>query len=373
MKRRYFEVALFAAVSILLLTAAGSAPKKDTDKKDGLISVVCTDQAMNIEEDGFVSATGIRYSFELDRDSAGKYPKLSKVIDEINKKESADFEKNLKKASESAIVRHMDGWDYPYEADDEATVTRADDKAFSYGVSCYSYLGGAHGYLYYSARNIDPVTGDDISFFDVVKDTSGLPQIVVDEIIAQNDHMKEYFDSCPTDKDSLLGRIKDDVKKGGDGPVWSLTYDGVRIYFEDYAMGSYAAGSMVVDIPYKDHPKIYNDRYFTYDGAVPETADSVTARNITDPVTVKDEDSIMEVGLHTVYRFSYDDAYCMGEADELTVPGTYPRLSDRVEDINSGNLKKLDRAFPGFVKEADRAYEDSGRDGSYIRSLYRGA
>ncbi len=337
--------------------------KKDEAKEDAPIKLECINQSMNMKVGDYISAEGVCYSFVLDDDSAEAYPKLSERIDEINEDAYSQFVNNMKKASDGSLQRHMDGWEYPFEEYAQAAVTRADGKAFSYSVSHYSFLGGAHGYTYYEGTAIDPVTCKDIKFSDVVTDVSDFPEIVFDEIISQYPEMEDYFEGLDSDKKKLLDRIKNDVGPSGDGPVWTLSYDGISIYFEDYAMGTYAAGSFAVDVPYKSHSDIFNKDYFTYDGKTPDIKDNVTVKDIEKPVTIEAPSEIMQVGYETEFQYSYNEPYCNAIVDELIIPDDHPSLKKAVDKINSANVKEMNGNFEDFQKDMKtEADESSGGD-----------
>ncbi|MCR4656275.1 MAG: DUF3298 and DUF4163 domain-containing protein [Lachnospiraceae bacterium] len=341
-----------------------SDTKKKTEEKNELISLECVNQSMNMKEGDYVSAEGVCYSFKLDDESAEAYPELEKKINEINEEAYAKFSKDMKKASDASLQRHMDGWEYPFEEDARAEVTRADSKAFSYNVCYYSFLGGAHGYTYYGGTNIDPVTCRDIRFSDVVTDVSDFPQIVFDELTSQDPEMEEYFEGLSSDKDKFLKRIKRDAKSS-DGPVWTLSCDGISLYFEDYAVGSYAAGSMKVDIPYKAHPEIFNKDYFTYDGKTPDINDRVTVKDIEEPVTIEGFKDIMQIGYEWEYEYSDGSPYCSGIVDKLIISDEYPELKKRVDKINSFNVKELRDGFGDFEEEV-KSELDNASDGDTI-------
>ncbi|MCR5687035.1 MAG: DUF3298 and DUF4163 domain-containing protein [Lachnospiraceae bacterium] len=352
--------------------AASSGPEEpETALPRGPFAMTCVNKHMNITYGDFESAEGICYSFSLDEAAAKDYPKLDARIGQINDESYSEFEKRLKSASQQCLQRHMDGWEWPYESDSSATVTRADERAFSYGVCHYDYLGGAHGYTFYETAAIDPVTGEDISFFDVVKDVSDFPQICVDEIEREMPDLKPYFDEYTSDEENLKESIRNDVKRSGDGPVWSLAYDGIIMYFRDYSFGSYAAGSGTVKIPYESHREIFEKSYFEYDGSVPDTDGHVSTKEITDPATMSADSGIMTVGLDREYQSSFEKTFCFGTADCLTVTDGYPELKKRLDSDNKETVSGFNRGFADFTKEADEKYgSDTPNGGAHGYNTY---
>ncbi|MCR5591517.1 MAG: DUF3298 and DUF4163 domain-containing protein [Lachnospiraceae bacterium] len=334
-----------------------SKPASEDNEKQhkGTIPMTCTNTYTSMKRSDYEATTGIIYSFTLDGESAKEYPELAAKIDEINEEAYSDFVESMESATAQSLQRHMDGWGYPYEEDRTAAITRADERAFSYYVCNFSYLGGAHGYTDFSAEAIDSVTGEDIEFRDVVKDVSDFPQIVFDELVRQCPDMEGYFDGLSTDKENLLARIKEDASS--DGPVWSLGYDGITVYFEDYAMGSYAAGAQIVEIPYSSHSEIFDEKYFTYDGDVPDAASHVNTKEEDAKLPLVSENTIMQVGFDREFKFEDKAPYSLGNADKYIIGDDYPELKKKVDALNEADAAKLENAFGDFCKTADKDYE----------------
>ena len=333
--------------------------KKEKDRADrpDFLVMEYANRQMKLIDDDYDAAEGVCYSFTLDDATKEAYPEFAEKIEEINNDVFTEFNLGMESAAQGSIQRHLEGWGYPYEDDATATVTRADSLAFSYGVCHYSFLGGAHGYTYYTAETIDPVTCKDIKFNDVVVDTSDLPDICFEELLDQYSDMKDYFDSLNTDKENLLNRIREDADSSKDGPVWSLSYDGITMYFEDYSMGSYAAGSKEVFIPYEKHKEIFNDRYFEYKNGTPDIKDHVTATNDFKPVELEKKSSIIEVG----YDFARDNSYSGPVyttmlSDKLLIPDEYPKLKERFDKINRHNEDEAGKGFAAYTSDIVKEY-----------------
>ena len=354
------------AESVLADADAGSgakpaAPDKKEEKKTrtGTFPVTCTNTSYDMTDGDYVTVNGTVYSFGLDDESALAYPELAKRIDGINEEAYSQFMSEMETASAQSIQRHMDGWEYPYEETAVAEAVRADDRAFSYNVAYYSYLGGAHGYTYFGSAVIDPVTGRDIAFSDVVTDASDFPQICLDELTGQDPDMKDYFDASGSDGENLLDRIREDIRDPEkEGPVWTLGYDGIDIYFEDYAMGSYAAGSKVVHIPYESHREIFDSTYFEFGGPVPDAKDHITVVNTDAKEPLKPENSFLKVGYDWDYRYEDTAPYSYGQADVFFIDDDHPALRKKVDSLNEEAKKRLDSGYAGFRKTADSEYEE---------------
>ena len=230
------------------------------------------------------------YTIELDRTAEDKYPELTEEIDKYNTK-AEDEVRSFVEGSQSEVMEMWEqGFTGYYEYDLYLHPVRADKKVFSFVEETYEFYGGAHGSTMFSGYNYDPETGRKIDFDDVVSDTSDLPKIIVDELIDQNPDLKDYFDELPSDKDNLIAGIPDRLDDNAKGLAWALDYDGIRINFEDYAMGAYAVGVQSVKIRFKDHPGIFTDKYTDYENSsVPDIDDIAVKLDDADKVAVEGE------------------------------------------------------------------------------------
>ncbi|WP_051204895.1 hypothetical protein [Butyrivibrio sp. VCD2006] len=211
------------------------------------------------------------YSIELDRSSKEKFGKLQKVLDD--NATAYDREANEFFTSSAEEIKEMfdSGWGLAYESDKNIFPIRADGRVFSYIVSNYLYLAGAHGFCDFSNYNYDPVTGEEIQFSDVVKDTDALPEIIVSELEKQNEDLAKNFEDLPSDRENLVSGIPDRLKDNAKGLSWAVDYDGIWCCFEDYAMGYYAIGTQMVKILFADYPDVFTDTYDNYkDKEIPD-------------------------------------------------------------------------------------------------------
>ncbi len=237
--------------------------------------------------DGDVSfGIGNYFTIELEKNIKDKFPKLQEKLDEFG----TDGEKDVNDFLVSSIdeIREMfdSGWGIPYETDHYFEPVRADGRVFSYVVSHHTYLAGAHGFMDFTGYNIDPATGEEIAFSDVVKSTDELPEIIVQELIKQNDDLADYFEELKSDRENLVSGIPDRLKDNAKGLAWAVDYDGLVVNFEDYAMGSYAAGARSVKIKFADYPQIFTDKFDNYKDKVPVISDIARELKAADKVTI---------------------------------------------------------------------------------------
>ena len=191
------------------------------------------------------------------------YKELAEKIQQVNK----DNETRLKETYEGFVSDFDDmysdvdiTWGPVFYEYDHKGVIRADQKIFSTGNDAEVYYGGAHGGNYVGGFCYDSQTGEEITFNDVFVKTDGLADIITDKLYENYD--KEIFFS-ETRED-----LKEDVQMYVDQLVndgatnWTVNYDGVGIYFGDYALAAYASGHQIVFINYDEYPDYLNPEYF---------------------------------------------------------------------------------------------------------------
>lgn len=233
---------------------------------------------------------GSYYTMELDEEAADEYPELDVLINKYNSKTGKEVKEFVSGSKPELIEMWNEGFTGYYEEDFFLYPVRSDNKVFSFVEEIYEFYGGAHGSTLFVGYNYDPATGREIEFDDIVKDTSKLPEIIVDDLIDQNPDLKDYFDDMTSDKEALISGIPARLDENAKGLAWALDYDGIRINFEDYAMGSYAAGARSVKISFKDHPEIFTDNYNDYkDRRVPDIGDIAVKKEDADKIVTENE------------------------------------------------------------------------------------
>ncbi|MCR5402557.1 MAG: DUF3298 domain-containing protein [Butyrivibrio sp.] len=243
--------------------AASAKPSSEYDL-DGGIPFSYKSHPYSYVEDDEEFALGNYYTIEINDLVKRNYPALVKALDRFSDK-SEEYLLNFFKENQSEI-REMfkDGARLSYESDQYFDPVRADGRVFSFEIQDYTYLAGAHGFGGFVGYNFDPQTGKEISFSEVLKTVDGLPNIIVNELETQNEDLSEYFKNCPGDRERLLKDIPRRLEDNARYLQWTIDYDGIWVYFEDYAMGSYAVGMQKVKLKFDDYPEIFTDTYNNY-------------------------------------------------------------------------------------------------------------
>ena len=359
------------------LTEKGYIAEKNSGKEHdsaddgeitGLISYTAKDQPVELWDDDDNLAVTNYYELLLDEDSKEAYPALAKKLDEINASEKKRAKESAySMEEESRLMKEMNP-DMYFSSEKTLIPTRADSKAFSYVYRVYEYLGGAHGFSYPAAVNIDPATGESIAFNAVVKDTEKLPDIMYDELIKQNDDLVEYFSYDESGVESLKADNIERLKNDGEGLCWSLAYDGLWIYYEDYAMGSYVAGSREELIRFDDYPEIFTDTYRIKGTSIPVIDKQVETRT---GDTVKLESKKHSV--HTIplswhmETFSPENSdnpgyYYYTYAEEYGADESFEGLKKNLDSFNKESEKNAENSLKNLGNYAQKDYKEKGDD-----------
>lgn len=320
-------------------TDTGENAEENEEKNRRLDRITYTYQCHPVEADHVrdMIVTGNYHTIKLDEDIRDKYPELEKVTEKYNSGSHEKITDFIEGSREEILEMRKEGFTGYYEYDIYLYPVRADEKVFSFVQEEYTFLGGAHGSTVFSGYNYDPLTGRELEFDDVVKDTSNLPQIIFEELKEQNPDLEDYFDEMSSDKDDLMKGIPNRLEANAKGLAWALDYDGIRINFEDYAMGSYAAGARSLKIRFKDHPEIFTDRYTDYENG---------REPVIDNIAVKLEDAGKEI-------------ISSGDDDKK-------RISEDRDEPKGANIIKLDREdqyklnlfISNFAEQGFRFYDE---------------
>jgi len=195
---------------------------------------------------------------ELSEEEAAAYPALAKVF--------ADYSANQVDNSIYARmgllenIKDMESGereDIP-ELSSETTlnVVRADTNYVCIGNDFYGYWGGAHGGSVYYAETYRTSDGTKVALTDIITDEGKFVDTVKTKLL--DEYEKETF--FDIDADMAKYTLKPDLEDESDQErsfYWSLGYDSVKIYFNQYEIAPYAAGIQVVEIKFEDYPELF--------------------------------------------------------------------------------------------------------------------
>ncbi len=211
------------------------------------------------EKDGKVEAIGFYPEIVLPESYASQYPKLKDAIDTLN----TDWSSNgTQYVNMYAGYEKMDFQkDVTFESDIATDIVRADDRLFSLLVYNYDDAGGAHPSHCTDSINFDPATGKNITLTDVLKDVEGAPETLKNALYEEYPDMVEEFESMiyTEDGEDTTGAFK--RKLSDDGFTWTLTSEGLHIYYSPYEVASYAAGEFETVLSPEKYPDLIQSAF----------------------------------------------------------------------------------------------------------------
>lgn len=167
---------------------------------------------------------------------------------------------------------------WPWQLTYEITVDRADKDVISFAEAGYDFSGGVQGSTMYEVYNIDAATGEPIEIDDIVTDYHLLALAIEEEMEADPDErFEEVLAYHRGEGGSVAAYIEAYYLQGAYGfsMPWTLTKEGLHIWFNDYMLGAYMFGALDVVIPCEKHPELFADTAY-FAGA--ETEDKETER-----------------------------------------------------------------------------------------------
>ena len=224
------------------------------------------------------------------------YPLLAQTLSEVMDKRHDEYAKqteeliSLAKDHYSYSPEFFTG-EYPmtYSCKVDNSVTRCDDKVFSYINSEEGYGGGAHGWNINVGKNIDSQTGEELGLSDICTDIPQLVDLLADKL------EKEYSDAVTPEYQSLSGYREiltnaygedlqgyDDTWE--DGTVYHMTGmnfvfvpDGVMFFSNSYDLTSYAGGTQYLTVLFSESDGLFNEKYISEGGDFHIKYDSYSA------------------------------------------------------------------------------------------------
>ena len=248
------------------------------------LSVVCTDYAWELtleNDEGEDMVYDIHYITPGVTDEA--YPALQKSLDQFAQQQREALRNDILLQSQDlylAFTGEMGSWITNYYCKNEMITDRADSAVLSFAFAEESYYGGAHGSHLFTGYTLDSKTGEEIRFSELVRDREAFAEAVYAQMKLDDrfDRVCEYYDGTYDDAELktfeeqlLMNHLTDD--DGGTVP-WTLTPEGIHVWFGDYMLGAYAMGTGDVVVPFADYPDVFTENEYTKSADVPEVSGS---------------------------------------------------------------------------------------------------
>ena len=202
--------------------------------------------------DGYSNIQTKRQYFELDEESGKKYLNLANTLHEL--KEQAEEAEQSSMDYFIQDLKDMLAYGSPsmnLTDESECMILRSDNRVFSFVETNASYYGGAHGSYYIGGQAYDVETGQMILLSDVIKDDVKMKEIVAKRL--DEDYGDIFFEDVYT---TIDGYTLDNF-------TWSLDYTGVTLYFNQYELAPYAAGTQSVVLTFAEYPELFDAKYMS--------------------------------------------------------------------------------------------------------------
>lgn len=290
MKKKLLSVSLAFAV-MAVATACGNSAVTENGLDAGTeASVTGVENADSAKDDGNGSApviintsenlyvadesgatyepllTGNIARIMLSEDSAQAYPELDKAltayVETVAESAQSEADEYLDINKQDRELSSGDEEPYYYSAfmNQNLYVTRADSKYLSVLSSRESYAGGAHEYTGYDAVTFDTVTGEELTIADVIPDEDALIEAMRLQMI---ERYGEDGLMISTDEAEFAEEISHYTSGEYDPEnpytdefgttyelIWDMNVSGIDVIFNAYDIAAYAAGTIVIHIPY---------------------------------------------------------------------------------------------------------------------------
>lgn len=234
--------------------------------------------------------------------SASDFPKLEKVLSEINadKTENAEREADAYE-SEAKAFRDDTEIEEPFYTVQRTYVNRADEEILSFVSRYEDYLGGAHGSNSTTGYNYYTSSGEAIPLSDVIRDTD-----LLKDILAAKLELKYPDNSWFDDLSKLLSSYGSEYEFN-----WVLENQGITFIFNPYELAPYADGQQYITISYAESPGLFTEKIKSNDGSY------VSAFTYYDDISIFDENGrVKPLSIYPEYDYEIQG-----------LPGEYPLKS----------------------------------------------
>ena len=154
------------------------------------------------------------------------------------------------------------------------TPARLDSRVISLSGKSSSYAGGTHPFLWLLSVTYDSATGKVLDLTDILESAAGLDAMCQYVLNALSNLGEDYYLYS-----DYVQVVTDRFTPGGAGyGSWYLTGTGLSFYFSTYEIAPYAAGDIVIEVPYEELGGILKDAYFP-EGTVSASGELAIAEN----------------------------------------------------------------------------------------------
>ncbi len=177
------------------------------------------------------------------------YDELKAALREQNTKDWSGIRSTLDNTKETVDENTAEDLEYmkglmPWNSEDRVEFVRSDDLVFSYWIDEATWLGGAHPYSYRAGRNFDSATGKLLELKDITKDYDAFYELTLKKIKDTKDTSYYY--------DEWEDTVKNMFYEEDYSLEWTVSYEGINLYFNSYSLMPYAGGPVSLVIGFDE-------------------------------------------------------------------------------------------------------------------------
>ena len=133
---------------------------------------------------------------------------------------------------------------------------RTDEKLISLYYNEYLWLGGAHPSTFGRTLNADPLTGKILTLRDIAADYDSLYERAAEKLAEINEE-SGFYEGYEDTLNSIFYEENSDYGE----PLFTVSADGVTVYFNMYTLAPYAAGAQQLDFPFAEYGDLFLEEY----------------------------------------------------------------------------------------------------------------
>ncbi len=200
-------------------------------------------------------------SFEFDENDTKDYKALVDAVEAVQNRNNTSIKDSAKDMLEDAMdfakstTNDWGSYDSYFSDKYEISPKRSDSIVFSYVANYSTYYGGAHGGYNIIGYNFDSTTGEEIGSNVFFKDAKKAASLIYDALTTQYD--KDDF----SDVSTLESDVENLISEGKLNYV--ITYNGVKVIFNQYDIAPYASGNFEVVLYPEDNEGLFEEKYLT--------------------------------------------------------------------------------------------------------------
>ena len=189
------------------------------------------------------------------------YEELQKALQENSRyaKDDINFFKENYLGDTASLEEIVDESGMQLYYKNTAYVKRLDANVLSIERMISSFAGGAHPSSYYEDYTFDVSSGRELERSDVITDETAFEELLYSKL-EECPQKEEFFEDW---KDTVANELsgQEDYKL-----VWGLTDNGFLVTFNNYDIAPYAAGPVLIEIPYEELTGIIDEKYVAAKG-----------------------------------------------------------------------------------------------------------